>query len=708
MKKINLIGIIPYLLAVILSTIVIYLLPPIFEEYKLELTQTDEVEKKGGYQLYDDLDGDGHSERITAYSNISNKAAIKVSSNSGNVITQWNINGVRPSYINCFDVYDIDQNGFKEIYIATVRNDSVFLNYFEPLKENGIEVKDFFIDELQPKQTLSDCNFSFYFSPDFTGDNISEIFLNIYVGFGLQPRALYHIDHTTKKNTRTPYSGFIQGINQIIELDNGEVIVCMSTGAPENYPKEDTITYHDRSSWLVCYDARLNYLFPPIEGPGAPSGFYSKLKKSIQTDSLFIFADHRCTSANNTSQNFYKVGLDGRIKEEKNMRLRSSDDFYNTLENGTANLNNKIIFRKNDTVYSFDENFEIIDSTSIKSIEGLLSNNHFDLENDGDEENILITKGQDGFQLIVANKYLKELQRLNVHSDSHIRHSVLLTSLKLNGKSRRPELAIQVDKDINYFEFFKNQYYPLRGFIYLGIFLLFVLFILVIQKVQNTQIKKRKKLEDQILELQFLSMKSQMDPHFIFNVMNSISTAILKEEKSEAHWMFIKMTDLFRNQITRAKAITTSLKDEVEFCRNLFEIEQFRFRDRFEFNFEISDEIDLSQPIPKMLIQLFAENAIKHGIKPADHHCSLTIKINQSGKGIIIEIEDDGIGRAAAHKKHTEGTGKGTQLVDEMIYIYGKLGFGKIGYHIIDKYNDQNKAIGTLVEINAEQSKTRK
>lgn len=704
MKKLNLIGLIPYLIAAILTTVIVYLLPPIFEEYKLILTQLDEVDKKEGFQIYNDLDGDGYSEQIVAFSNISHKAAIKVSSNSGNVITQWNINGVRPSYIYCFDVYDIDQNGFKEIYIATVRNDSVFLNYLEPLKENGIEVKDFFIDELKPNQTLSDCNFSFYFSPDFTGDNISEIFLNIYVGFGLQPRALYHIDHTTKKNTRTPYSGFIQGINQIIELDNGKVIVCISTGAPENYPEKDTITYHDRSSWLVCYDARLNYIFPPIEGTGAPSGFNSKLIWSKQTDSLFIFADHSCTSAKKTSQKFYKIGLDGRIKEEKNMRLHSSDDFYNSLENGTANLNNKIIFRKNDTVYSFDENFEIIDSTSIRSINGLVSNNHFDLDNDGDEENILITKGQDGYQLIVADKYLNELQRLNVHSDSHIRHSILLTSIKLNGKSRKPELAIQVDKDIYYFEFFKNQIYPLRWFIYSGIFLLFVLFIMVIQKVQNAQIKKRKKLEDQMLELQFLSMKSQMDPHFIFNVMNSVSTAILKEEKTNAHRIFIKMTDLFRIQITRAKQISTSLKDEIEFCRTLFEIEQFRFKDKFEFNIEIADEIDLSQPIPKMLIQLFAENAIKHGIKPADHPCTLIIRVNQNHKGIAIEIEDDGIGREAAKRNHTEGTGNGIQLIHEMISIYEKLGFGRIRYSIIDK-TDEGKATGTLVSIKVEQGK---
>lgn len=150
----------------------------------------------------------------------------------------------------------------------------------------------------------------------------------------------------------------------------------------------------------------------------------------------------------------------------------------------------------------------------------------------------------------------------------------------------------------------------------LGIFsyLLFVSYLYIdayynsyLQKVQKEQ-----KLEQSLKETELNLLKIQLNPHFIFNALNSISSlTLISPEK--AHEMIIKMSDFLRYTIHASKEPMVSLENEIEMCKAYLDIEKIRFGSRINFEFDLQTE-SLKVEIPAMLLQTLFENAIKHGV----------------------------------------------------------------------------------------------
>lgn len=216
------------------------------------------------------------------------------------------------------------------------------------------------------------------------------------------------------------------------------------------------------------------------------------------------------------------------------------------------------------------------------------------------------------------------------------------------------------------------------------------------RKKQLEKIKNDKK----ITELQLNSLKGQMDPHFTFNIINTIVSIIYKGQKEEAIKGFTKFSNLLRNVITSPETSYRTIEQEIDFVSNYLELEKFRFKEKFDFIIEIDSNINQYLFVPKMLIQTHTENAIKHGIMHLKNKTGkLLISIKSDVNDIIIVIEDNGIGRTMANNLSKTSTGLGIKIINSYITLFNKYNKEKIQQLIKDLYDEDSNPAGTLVTI---------
>jgi PAS domain S-box-containing protein len=156
-------------------------------------------------------------------------------------------------------------------------------------------------------------------------------------------------------------------------------------------------------------------------------------------------------------------------------------------------------------------------------------------------------------------------------------------------------------------------------------------------------------------ELKLLALRSAMSPHFIFNVLNSIQYYIAKNDKLNAINYLSTFSKLIRSILTHSVSNKIKLSEEVEMLKNYIALEMTRFENKFDFLLNVDPELDIENiEIPSLLIQPYVENAILHGLYRKSEKGTLKIGILQQEDTLIIEVEDDGIGREAAIKLRRE------------------------------------------------------
>jgi ligand-binding sensor domain-containing protein len=235
-----------------------------------------------------------------------------------------------------------------------------------------------------------------------------------------------------------------------------------------------------------------------------------------------------------------------------------------------------------------------------------------------------------------------------------------------------------------------------------------VLFIAILaifkqfRKVKNkfTLQEKIINYEKELLELEQQALRLQMNPHFIFNALNSIQHAILSGKQNDAYNSLELFSSLIRGILENSKHKFISLEDEIEILKIYIQIEAKRFNSDFNYEVKIDPEIDTGAiKIPPMLIQPFVENSIWHGLMPkSEGEKKLVLSFTGTDDSIICKVEDNGIGRskAAAKKSKKQATSLGTALTFNRVANINMLE-NKTRYviEIYDKANDG----GTIVTI---------
>jgi hypothetical protein len=182
------------------------------------------------------------------------------------------------------------------------------------------------------------------------------------------------------------------------------------------------------------------------------------------------------------------------------------------------------------------------------------------------------------------------------------------------------------------------------------IFLLSIVGGIVYYIVKNREDKM--KLKRQISESERMALRAQMNPHFIFNALNSIQHFITMEDEVSANYYLSQFAKLIRRVLENSKAPLVSLEDEITTLELYLKLEALRFEGKFEYKINIDEAIDAYDvELPSMIIQPFAENAIWHGLMPKQNGTpTLTINFKKVEEHLICEIKDNGVGREAASK----------------------------------------------------------
>jgi tetratricopeptide (TPR) repeat protein len=167
---------------------------------------------------------------------------------------------------------------------------------------------------------------------------------------------------------------------------------------------------------------------------------------------------------------------------------------------------------------------------------------------------------------------------------------------------------------------------------------------LQIQKLENA--KKLSELEMQVLRV-------QMNPHFIFNSINSINRFIMRDDRTDASEYLTKFSRLVRMILQNSQSSLITLENELDSLKLYLELEMLRFEYQFSYKIRIDDEVDISMSmVPPLIIQPFVENAIWHGLMPKRDKGHIDIHIAGEKGYLAIRIADDGIGRPASAALH--------------------------------------------------------
>ena len=234
--------------------------------------------------------------------------------------------------------------------------------------------------------------------------------------------------------------------------------------------------------------------------------------------------------------------------------------------------------------------------------------------------------------------------------------------------------------------FYKEPNFP---FYALGLGIVFLLFTIIYFWYFRLYRIKTHERENRIKYLQIHTLQSQLNPHFVFNVLGTIQSLVVSDNKETANKYLISFSKLIRRFLdstikansamdSKGIEIEITLSEEIEMLKLYIEFEQLQYENKFEYNFDIEHQIDTSVfTIPPMILQPFIENAIKHGLMYQDHKGKLDVKFYLKEDTLVCEILDNGVGREKAAEIQASSIklykSRGIDLVMERINILNTL-----------------------------------
>jgi len=270
--------------------------------------------------------------------------------------------------------------------------------------------------------------------------------------------------------------------------------------------------------------------------------------------------------------------------------------------------------------------------------------------------------GQKELSLQLYKDFLSQLPAI-IAKDSSIADNQLIAETETRIKELETEKALKDDLIKR-----KNilNYWLIASVLVLGLFVAAILYILRKLRIRNKKIALQ-------------SLRREMNPHFIFNSLNSINQFIANNNELEANQYLTKFSTLMRRVMENSKEDFVLFAKEVELLKNYLELEKSRFPDKFDFIINLDEEllVDEHLYIPGMLVQPHLENAIWHGLRYTTDKGLLQLSFNRKVTGMEIIIEDNGIGIAESKKTKTENqksrNGRGITNTMERIKILNEL-----------------------------------
>jgi tetratricopeptide (TPR) repeat protein len=391
---------------------------------------------------------------------------------------------------------------------------------------------------------------------------------------------------------------------------------------------------------------------------------------------------------NKISWNYYKLGqLDTALASYNRMaEISEKQKSYTYLANALANMgtiyrdkkdNNKALFYYGkSTAYS------------------LLSKDWFTLSWMNKDMSDMYRDAGDykkAFECYVAYKNFNDSL-----SQSKYNMGLAEARVKFEADTRAKDLEVLILK-------LQNQRYLLTA-LGGGILLVLVTGFLLFRQSKISAKRRISEMNQKIAEITQANLRQQMNPHFIFNTLNSIQYYMYQHDKIATNNYLTKFSMLMRKTLENSQHTTVSVKDELDALELYLELETIRFKEKFEYAIQVDEEIDpLLYKIPTMLMQPYVENAISHGLMHKEGKGLLKIGLALRPDHITCTVEDNGIGREAAMeiRKNRENNhhSLGTRITETRLQLVNELHGTNMKIHYTDLKDEQGRPAGTRVEI---------
>lgn len=229
-------------------------------------------------------------------------------------------------------------------------------------------------------------------------------------------------------------------------------------------------------------------------------------------------------------------------------------------------------------------------------------------------------------------------------------------------------------------------------------------YLIFIRRQRKAQME-RAQLQTELEQTKLLALRSQMNPHFIFNSIHLAQSYILTADKAKAYEHLEKFAKLLRLTLDNSTQMYIPLEDEIKQLEYYLALEHNRFENKFSYHIQVDDALKQSMyEIPGMLIQPFVENALIHGvINIDDNNGEILVELRKDGNQLKCSVRDNGVGRVAAQeikdKKDRKYRSVATFNIDNRIDLLCRLLGDKIQYRITDLHDTEGNSAGTLVDI---------
>lgn len=679
----------PFFQALVVAGLFILFVPLGLRKYRAEqLDMTSHFDKS--QFIFADLDHDGLSERIHTFINESGNAGVVIRTNLG-PDQQRNYRGIYEDRTARLIIGDCNGDNLDEIFLFTYLEDTVFLHAVRFAREPELFIKDRFISTVGKNLNDPDLTFIPGKVTDMTGDGLGDVVFGINAGFSRYPRNVFIYDVARDSFRISPRSGAFFNQLCLANLDDDPFEeITLYTAGTDNF-NEEPMVYHDSSSWMMALDHDLSFLFTPVMFSGTTGNFITFPIFPAGQDPVLLCI-HKGFRNSAPESKAMICNTRGEIVKVKDL---DGDEPLNTMEI----LPRSVQGYPSDEAIGFMYNnglFEIDSSLNVRRLARIqfsgLAPDFIDIDRDGKDEFIL--PSADHKKHLIFRSDFSHPAEL----DYPIQAVRPVLSVKLNG-DEPPQLSVMGDTQWWLFGYGINPIYRYRIFIYLAIYLSFLGFILLIRKLYSFQLRKKYETEKKITALQLSGIKAQMEPHFIFNVINSIGSSIYREKKDEAYEMVVRFSQMVRTLLSTSDQLYRTLNEELEFVTNFLELEKRRFPELFEYRIDIDPATDRELLVPKMILQLHTENALKHGLRPKGMGGLLEVTISQADDYLVLSVKDNGIGRKAAAEVMGSSTGKGMKMLSQLFETYNKHNPKPILQKITDLADESGGPAGTMVSI---------
>ncbi len=339
---------------------------------------------------------------------------------------------------------------------------------------------------------------------------------------------------------------------------------------------------------------------------------------------------------------------------------------------------NELLVTKDNAFYIINQNSVLKENKRIPIITDLYSQeNHF-VHN---FENILVPNYQNDVKIFFSNfdysnpkEVLYEYQ-LNGFSKNWIKiekglNHVSFVNLKEGNYTFKVRLVGSKEFNICKFTVKSIWYKSQLFYLILSLFIVSVLFFSSTYYLRKKN--KEKELQKRIAELKLISLQSQLNPHFLFNCLTSISGLIKTKEYEKSEKILNDFAKLMRAILTNSNKDLITLEEEIKISKLYLEIEKIRKNNAFDFEFKINSNIAMTTLVPPLILQPFLENSIKHGFinKTVDNRGSINIDIQNEENEFKIRIKDNGIGFSKENTIFKDHQSMGIEIQKERLEQY--------------------------------------